>query len=133
MVFPALICGIVGGFFSAAPGIGFLNCIFCMWGGLAGGLAVYLMKSINHIEGKISLERAFFTGGLAGLVTGVTAWILTWVGFPNFRFVLEMVLFLEFPSSLGKGLMLGIIAAGSTFLFILFAAIGGIVANEITK
>ncbi len=141
IVIPALACGILAGVLSVIPVISFLNCFFCLWIIIGGGLAVYLLKYLNNIKGKITTGTAALTGGLTGLVAGIfNAVVAVFVGellyslmrgttVPEFQEIFRDTPFLHEPF----GALLVFVALVTTFLYVVFGAVGGIISNEITK
>jgi hypothetical protein len=143
LIIPALGFGLLAGILSIVPVLSLLNCVFCLWVVLCGGLTVYMVKRHYNIQGKIITMKA----GLAGAITGGIAGIVTNIPFlisredmvttvqevlnqPEFQELLEGTgSILE--ESMGQLIILGVIL--NIVFFLLFGALGGIISNEITK
>lgn len=139
---PALACGVLAGILSVTPLISALNCIFCLWIIIGGGLAVYLVKRFNKITGKISTGMSLLTGALTGFVA-------------SFIMVASLVIIEDFTSIMDEamrspevqealkdagmaagdiaGVLLALVAVIVVVAFTLFGALGGLISNEITK
>ncbi|KYK31470.1 MAG: hypothetical protein HXS48_00610 [Theionarchaea archaeon] len=143
IVFPALICGVIGGFLSAAPVISILNCIFCMWIVIAGALAVYLVKSTNKIKGKIRTGKAALTGIITGFVASIVMWLASLAQIGGFSSILREAMmdpgYQQALRDAGAGadmvaaLVIMILVVASFVLFAFFGALGGIISNEVIK
>jgi hypothetical protein len=142
---PALICGVGAGVLSFAMFDTPLSCLCCLWIVLAGGLAVFLLKRFNNIKGKISMGKAALTGGFAGFVASVITSLALFVSEDMDATLNEALRSPELQQALrdagmAAGDMNGIAFASLVMVaiiiivvFSLFAALGGIIANEITK
>lgn len=127
----SVICGVVAGILSALPGTSMLNCIFCLWIVVFGGLAVFIVKKIDSIKGMIKVEMAALTGGLTGLAASLVMWGVLQIGEFGLisRLFLHFNLLLFFPFD---SLLILNVAVRSG-LFALFGALGGIISNELIK
>ncbi|MGD2250772.1 MAG: zinc ribbon domain-containing protein [Candidatus Methanofastidiosia archaeon] len=157
MLVSILICGAAGGIIAAVffPGTGGMC---CLWAGLIGGVAVYLSKRFNGIKDKIPTEKALAAGALAGfiaavIIVGNATVQLQKVDFLGFEEMIEESETSEldermesgyemtdeeieemldgFSSIFETGLLM--LSFFSVIVYPLFGALGGIIANEITK
>lgn len=140
---PALACGVLAGLLSIAPIIGALNCVFCLWIVLGGGLAVYLLKRLNNIKGKISTGKAALTGGLTGFIASLISSAYLFLSTEEFDYAMnEAMRSPEVQEALREagieaGEITGIILVGVAIvymiLFSIFGGLGGVISNEFTK
>lgn len=124
LVLPAILCGAAAGILGAAPVCG---CFLVM--GL-GALAVLITKRVSHIKGKISQTKAAFAGGITGLTASVTLWVILWITFEDAGLAMSMMMVIH---SLGYFSNIVLWAAISVVLNGVSGAIGGVIANELTK
>jgi hypothetical protein len=157
MIVSILICGAAGGIIPAVffPGIGG---VCCLWAGLIGGVAVLLSKHFNGIKSKIPTSKAVVAGVLAGLIAAViivgnATLELQKMDFSEFEEIMEeseesgldekiepeheitdeeIEEMLDGFSSLITATLLGL-SFFSVVVYPIFGALGGIIANEITK
>ncbi|MBU7016540.1 MAG: hypothetical protein HXS44_03460 [Theionarchaea archaeon] len=142
---PALICGVGAGVLSYAMFETPFSCLCCVWIILAGALAVFLLKRFNNIKGKISMGKAAMTGGFAGFVASAIVSLALFVSEDMDAALNDALTSPELQEALrdagmAAGDMSGIAVASLVLLAIviilvssLFAALGGIITNEITK
>ena len=142
IVVPVLACGVLAGILSIAPYVSALNCVFCLWIVLGGALAVYLVKRMNTIKGKISTGKAALTGGFTGVVASI--FILGTVFLTDtFDIALQEAMQTpEVQEALEEagialqdiyGVLLVFVVLIMAVLFLIFGALGGIISNEVTK
>ncbi len=142
IVLPALGCGALAGILSIAPMLSALNCVFCLWIVLGGGLAVYIMKRYYNIPGKISFGKAALTGGFAGFVASLIMSAALLFGKDINTAIEEAMRNPETQQALRDaglaagdiaGVVMVFVAIIIVVLFTLFGALGGIISNELTK
>ena len=142
IVLPVLACGTLAGILSVTPILWGLNCGFCLSVVPGGALAVYLVKRMSSIKGKISTGKAALTGGLTGAVASIfmcgTFFFTEDIGTamqealqsPEFQEVLEGSGIVA-QDLYGLYVMLFVILIAIPFL--IFGALGGIISNAVTK
>lgn len=142
---PALACGAVAGLLSFALWDSFLSCLCCVWVVLAGGLAVYLLKRFNNIEGKISLGKASLTGGFVGFVASLIMSAALFIREDFDTIMDEAMRQPEVQEALREAGITSAEAGGVAAIAVvvvivmlvvvltLFGVLGGIIGNEITK
>jgi hypothetical protein len=129
IILPALACGDVAGFLSAAPLSSLLNCVLCLWIVVGGALTVYLVKKIYTIKGKISAEKAALTGSLTGVVARLVMWVILrseifdLIHQLSFLFTTLLIPFFD------QRLIYRVVIR--TVLFALFGGLGGVISNEL--
>lgn len=143
LIIPALGFGLLAGILSITPVISILNCVFCLWVVLCGGLTVYVVKRFYSIPGKIPTMKAGLAGAIAGGIAGIVTSIPTIISRESIETVTQEILnqpefqeLLEgagstFEESMGQFIVLFVIV--NIVFFLLFGALGGIISNEITK
>jgi len=140
IVIPALACGVLAGILSVIPILSLLNCFFCLWIIIGGGLAVYLVKYLNNIRGKLTVGTAALTGGLTGLVAGIVRAVAAlFLGTLLYSLMKDTAF--EFPDIFTDtgflyspfGALVAFATLVTIFLYVIFGALGGIISNEITK
>jgi hypothetical protein len=143
LIIPALGFGLLAGILSSVPVLSLLNCVFCLWVVLCGGLAVYMVKRHYNIQGKIITMKAALagaiTGGIAGIITNIPALISREDMVTTLQEVLNQPEFQEIWKEAGTNLeesmdqLIVLAVILNIVLFLLFGALGGIISNEITK
>ena len=138
ILIPGIISGCVAGVLSFAVWDTPFNCLCCLWIVLGGALAVFLLKRLNKITGKIGTGMAAVTGGLAGIVAGIIISVVVDLRF----FVEEAMKTPDVQEMLREsgvtaeelaGITLAMFVVVIVIGFALFSALGGIIANEVTK
>lgn len=142
IVVPVLACGVLAGILSIAPVLSTLNCVFCLWVVLGGALAVYLVKRMNNIKGKISTGKAALTGGFTGVVASIFMLVTVFLT-DTFDIALQETMQTpEIQEALEEagivaqdlyGIVLVFLVLIMAVLFLIFGALGGIISNEATK
>ncbi|KYK37170.1 MAG: hypothetical protein HXS46_12795 [Theionarchaea archaeon] len=157
ILLPALGCGILTAILSVVLPAGIMivtpmpsvaGCGCCAGVVLAGGLAVFLVKHLYGVKGKISMTTAALTGGLSGftgsvIIVGLLILLLGGLSsvtedvadMPEIQEALEEA---GITAEAGEwsGLVLAsfiLVFAFMIALYSVFGAVGGIVTNELTK
>lgn len=143
LILPALGFGLLAGILSSVPVLSMLNCVFCLWVVLCGGLAVYLVKRRDNISGKITSMKAGLTGAITGCVAGIITVIPIILSPESVVTAMQEIMnqpelqgLLEgagatFEESMSQFIVLAVIL--NVILFMVFGALGGIISNEVTK
>jgi hypothetical protein len=142
---PALACGVVAGLISFAMWNSPFDCLCCLLAVVIGGIAVYVVKHRNNIQGKITMTKAALTGGITGFVAGIVMSVIMLLD-ENIEVIVEEVMNQpEFQDALREAgiaasemsgmvsLVIVILVIMFAVGFTLFGALGGIIVNEITK
>lgn len=142
IVLPVLACGALAGILSIVPVLSALNCVFCLWAVLGGALAVYLVKRMNSIKGKISTGKAALTGGLTGVVASIFMLVMVFLSEEFDTAIQEAMQSPEVQEALREsgiaaqdfyGVALVFVVIIMAVLFLIFGALGGVISNEVTK
>ena len=71
---PAITGGLALGVLSSVPIIGLLNCVFCLWAQVGGGLAAWLLNLQR--PGGLNYSDGAFVGVFSGLIGAIVATVI---------------------------------------------------------